>query len=382
MFRLKQCFLVFLILIFGKKLSSQDLNVSLDQDLSEHYNVSGLPGFALAVIQEGKVVFRGSYGFADIENQIPFTTATILNIGSVSKTVVGVAMAQCLARDYFVLDSEISKFLPFDISYPKTQADIAIHHLGTHTSGLKDTKYYGHTYVPLKSDDEDVHQGFRSFLERHDEIPLSVFLANLYSKGGKWYSRKNFSKRGPGMDFEYANVNAAIGALVVESVSDLSFHEFTTKHIFQPLHMNSTSWDHPTEMATRYFPSGEKVPAYRLITYPDGGLYSSVEDLSRFVLDILKARKGEDTEMDPMDVKALLPGDEDDNRIFWGMGEKSRDIGHAGSDPGVQVDLRFNADHSTGIIVMTNVNAEDDSSLSEQFSNIIQLVKKYYYSDN
>ena len=378
----KQCLLVLLLMNFGNALTGQNINASLDQALAQHYKVSDLPGFALAVIQEEKVVYSGSYGFADIESQVPFTTTTILNVGSVSKTIVGVAMAQCIARDHFEPESKISGFLPFEISFPKAQTAITIRHLGTHTSGLKDTKYYGHTYLSVDTDDEEVHQGFRSFLERHEEMPLSAFLANLYSKGGKWYSRKNFSKSEPGMDFGYANVNAAIGALVIESASDLSFREFTTMHIFQPLQMTHTSWDLPAEMATRYFPSGDKVPPYRLITYPDGGLYSTVDDLSRFVVEILKARKGETTGIHPIDVKVLLPGDEDDHRIFWGMGEKSRDIGHAGSDPGVQVDLRFNADHNTGIIVMTNVNAEDDSTLNEQFSAIILIVKKHYYRNN
>lgn len=380
--RLKQCLLALFILIFGKELASQEFNIFLDQDLEEHYKASELPGFALAVIREGKVVYEGSYGFADKEKQIPFTTSTILNIGSVSKTVVGVAMSQCLAKGHFTLDSDISNYLPFEISHPKTQSPITIRHLGNHTSSLNDTRYYGHSYLPINSDEKEVHEGFRNFLEKHADMSLAAFLSNLFSRDGKWYSRKNFSKKAAGIEFQYANVNAAIGALVIESVTNLSFRQFTEKHIFQPLQMSSTSWDYSEKIATRYFPSGEKVPTYRLITYPDGGLYSSVEDLSRFLIAIMMARTGHETPLDPIDIERLLPGDDDDNRIFWGMGERSHDIGHAGSDPGVQVDLRFNADHDTGIIVMTNVNAEDDSDLSEQFSSIIQMVKEYYYGNN
>ncbi len=382
MYLVKRCLIILCIWIAGKKMAGQNIYASVDQDLREHYEASNLPGFAVALIQDGEVVYRASYGFADIEKQILFTDTTTLNVGSASKTVVGVAMAQCLARGYFTLDAEINEFLPFEISYPKSPESIRIHHLGTHTSGLLDSKYYGNTYVPAKFTGSDYHPGFKSFLEKHKEISLSSFLKNLFNLEGKWYNRKNFSKGGPGAAFQYANVNAAFGALIVEAASGLSFRDYTVESIFQPLQMTRTSWVQPKEMATRYFPSGYKVAPYRLITYPDGGLYSSLEDLSRFVIEILKGRSGEPTVLDPIDIKALLPGDDDENRIFWGMGTESRDIGHTGSDPGVQVDLRFNADHETGIIVMTNVNAEDDSKLEKQFRGIIEILKKHFYLTN
>ena len=73
----------------------------------------------------------------------------------------------------------------------------------------------------------------------------------------------------------------------------------------------------------------------------------------------------------------MLPGDDDKDRAFWGMGEISRNIGHGGSDPGVQTDLQFNADYKVGRIILTNVNAEDNEILWEQYRGIHQILAKY-----
>jgi len=61
--------------------------------------------------------------------------------------------------------------------------------------------------------------------------------------------------------------------------------------------------------------------------------------------------------------RLMLPGDDDINRAFWGMGEQSQNIGHGGSNPEVQTDLQFNADRKIGRIILANVRAEDNDIL-------------------
>jgi hypothetical protein len=145
--------------------------------------------------------------------------------------------------------------------------------------------------------------------------------------------------------------------------------------------MRFTSWHIDKEnqgaMAALYFPAGKQVPAYRLITYPDGGLLSTAEDLSIFLREMIKAYSGNSTYLEPEYAQIMLPGDQDTNRVFWGMGEKSRNIGHGGSDPGVQTDLQFNADSKIGRIILTNVNAEDNETLWTQYREIHDILAQY-----
>lgn len=130
-------------------------------------------------------------------------------------------------------------------------------------------------------------------------------------------------------------------------------------------------------MATGYFPVGKQVPRYQLITYPDGGLLSNVDDLSIYLREMITAYSGNSTYLETEFARLMLPGDDDSNRLFWGMGAKSRNIGHGGSDPGVQADLQFNADRKIGRIILTNVNAEDSETLWNQYQGIHKILAKY-----
>ena len=176
-------------------------------------------------------------------------------------------------------------------------------------------------------------------------------------------------------------MNAALAALVVESVSGRSFIDYTETTILQPLNMEYSGWRlsdvNVSQHAVLYFPEGTRVPRYRLITYPDGGFISNVTDLSAYVVEMIKGYVGEGSLLSDESFRLLLPGDDDENRAFWGMGSKSRNIGHQGSDPGVHADIQFNADSKTGFVVITNTNVEDDDDLWQEYRELFAILKKY-----
>src|SRR5688572_20039078 len=69
---------------------------AIDSEIRRTMEEGGLVGLAAAIIVDGKVVWTGAYGFADRERGTPFTTDTVLNVASVSKTVVGAAMMRAV----------------------------------------------------------------------------------------------------------------------------------------------------------------------------------------------------------------------------------------------------------------------------------------------
>ena len=119
------------------------------------------------------------------------------------------------------------------------------------------------------------------------------------------------------------------------------------------------------------------IPGYSLITYADGGLLTCVSDLSLYLQEAIKAYSGNSDYLNETSTRLLLPGDEDENRAFWGMGKQSRNIGHGGSDPGVGTDMQFNADRKIGRIIFTNTSAGDDDKLRKQYREIHTIVAKY-----
>lgn len=363
---------------------AQNYSDTLTLELTNHFNSSDLPGFSVAIVSENEVLYENSFGYANKESQIDFETTTIQNLGSVSKTVVGLALIKAIEEGKLTMDTEINNILPFQVVNPSFKdSPILIRHLANHTSTILDTKNYGKTYILDENfiENENIHQDFLGFLRSHSSIELKDFLFNVMNKEGDWYRKKNFLKAEPGSTKEYSNLNAALTAYIIEIATETPFEEYTQTNIFEPLGMYNTSWKIEKEnigkMSTLYFPAGKQVPRYQLITYPDGGLFTNTEDLSNYLQEMIKAYSGNSTYLPAEYAKLMLPGDDDMNRAFWGMGEQSRNIGHGGSDPGIQTDLQFNADRKIGRIILTNVNAEDNETLWKQYRGIHDILAKY-----
>ena len=283
-------------------LRGQNYSDSLKADLTKHYNASDLPGFSVAIVSENEVLYERSFGYAIKENQMSFEPTTIQNIGSVSKTVVGLALIKAIEDGKLKMDTKINDILPFQVINPYFRdSPVLVRHLANHTSTILDTKHYGKTYILDDSfiENKNIHQDFLGFLRSHSPMMLRDFLFNVLNKDGDWYHKKNFLKAEPGSTKEYSNLNAALTAYIIELATETPFEEYTQTMIFEPLGMNATSWKaddgNLSLMATPYFPNGKQVPRYRLITYPDGGLFTNTTDLSKFLIEIIKAYTGNST---------------------------------------------------------------------------------------
>jgi len=381
---MKKALILFFIIFSYSHAWPQSYADSLTIALSKHAEASKIPGFSVSIVNATGSLYQKGFGMADRSSRTAFTPKTIQNLGSVSKAMVGLALVKTIEEGKLNMDTPINDVLPFEVINPYfPETPILVRHLANHTSSILDTKHYGKTYVVDESfqSSENVHQDFLAFLKSHEAIGLSDFLKQVLSKEGKWYRKKNFLKQEPGSTADYANLNAALAAYLITCATGTDFSSYCQSRIFEPLRMPRTSWEIDTtyagQLATPYFPAGAEVPRYALITYPDGGLYANVEELSLFLSEMIKAFEGQSEFLPLAYARLLFPGDEDENRAFWGMGAESRNIGHGGSDPGVQTDLQFNADSKVGRIIIANVNAEDNEALWEDYKAIHRIVAKY-----
>ena len=94
-----------------------------------------LPGLALVVLKDGKVLTEQGYGLADLDSKLPVTTNTVFRIGSLSKQFVATAIMILVEAGEISLDDPVSKYLD---GTPSRWKRITIRHLLTHTSGIPD----------------------------------------------------------------------------------------------------------------------------------------------------------------------------------------------------------------------------------------------------
>lgn len=90
----------------------------LNQSLYEVFSESELPGIAIGIVMEGKVVYASAFGFADMEDEVAATTQTVFQIGSVTKMFTGYVLASLIHQGKILLSDTLSKYFPDSIRFP------------------------------------------------------------------------------------------------------------------------------------------------------------------------------------------------------------------------------------------------------------------------
>jgi CubicO group peptidase (beta-lactamase class C family) len=231
------------------------------------------PGCAVGVSRHGRTVLARAYGMANLEYDVPNTTETVFEAGSVAKQFTAAAVLLLAQQGKLSLDDPVRKHIP---ELPDYGAPLTIRHMIHHTSGLRD---WGTVAMV-----EGWPRGSR--VHTHDHVLEIV----------KRQRALNFK---PGSEYLYSNTGYNLLAIIVERVSGRSFADFTRTEIFEPLGMTRTQWrdDYARIVkgrATAYSPTSN---GFRLDmpfenVHGNGGLLTTVEDLLRWGANFDLARVG------------------------------------------------------------------------------------------
>lgn len=349
----------------------------LSANLEEIYANSELPGFSAMVVNETGVLYEQSLGMANIKKQQKFTSHTVQNIASVSKTLIGVSLMKLVEQGKLKLDDAINNYLPFKVTNPNfPNQPITIRHLATHTSSILDTdnyfkSYYFYDGATLQATDlSKEYQEMLPYAKTNQLMDESELLENLLAEKGAWYAPTNFSKNAPGSAFEYSNVGATLAGYIIEKISRLRYEDFTKKHIFMPLKMNETGWEladiNQAEWAQRYFQKNKEVPNYYLITKADGSLLTNTNDYSKFFIEMIKGFNGQGKLLSKASYTTLFSNQfeispKQASGIFWIVSKEKNSFMHDGSDPGVMTLVSYNKEKGIGRIFFGNLDAAEEN---------------------
>lgn len=341
---------------------------STDAFIAEQMAEAGIMGLGAAIIVDGKVVWTKGYGWADKQRAAPFTPDTVMNIGSISKTVTGAAMMRAVQDGKLALDADINTYLPFKISNPHYPNEkITLRQLATHTAGVTDRwSVYQDTY----------HYGSSA------PEPLADFLQAYFTPGGGHFATDNFLNHKPGSHREYSNIGAGLVGYIVERAVGEPLNVYSKRVLFTPLQMRNSGWllseIHPQQHATLYVAqNGLTIPIaqYQLTTYPDGGVRTSVADLAKLFIALLNDGVYADTRiLDKSTVAEMLrfqytetskPANVDltetNSGLFWATKQNVKLIGHSGSDPGLKTEMLAKLGKDVGVILFSNTSLSGDA---------------------
>ena len=329
------------------------LEVKVDQLFAE-WDKPDSPGAALAVTRDSEIIYKQGYGMANLEYDIPITTATIFDIASVSKQFAAFAIATLAHDGKLSLDADIRTYLP---DLPDFGNIITIRHLLHHTSGLRDWVQS----LVIAGDMMDDVISFKHILKmaRHQKT-------------------LNFE---PGAEFLYSNTGYNLLAEIVEAVTGDSFRAWTDTHIFKPLIMTNTHFHDDYEMIL-------KNRAYSYQSVENGGfkhainnttalgsssLYSTVEDLAKWILNFDDTRIGAQTVIEQMHQRGVLnDGEQIDYAFGLNIGEYRglRTVGHSGSWRGFRSHLMRFPDQKFGVVILCNLDTFNPLNLAEKVADL------------
>ena len=301
------------------------------------------PGAAVAIVEDGSIVYKNGYGLANLEYDIPITPLTIFHVASVSKQFTAFAIAMLADQGKLSLDDDIRMYLP---GVPDFGHKISINHLIHHTSGLRD-QWELLAMAGWRLDDVITKEHILEMVSHQKEL--------------------NFI---PGAEMLYCNTGYTLLAEIVETVSGIPFTQFTKAFIFEPLAMNHTHFHDDHEMIVKnraysYSPGTENNFKKSVLNYANVGatsLFTTVEDLAKWNQNFEDGRIGGKDVIKQMHQTGVL---NNGNQLDYAFGliineyKDLRMVGHSGGDAGFRSYLGRFPDQRFSVIVLSNLASFD-----------------------
>jgi CubicO group peptidase (beta-lactamase class C family) len=328
-----------------------DLDTFVDQIVKDWK----VPGLAVAVVQDGKVIFAKGYGYRDVDKKLPVTTGTLFAIGSITKSFTVTAMGMLVDEGKLDWDAPVRNYLPgFKLYDPVASERMTPRDLITHRSGLP----------------------------RHDLV---------------WYS-SNFTRADmvrrlqylePSKDFrsayQYNNLMFMTAGYLVGQVAGTTWEEFVRGRILTPLGMQSTNFSVTDSQKSADFasPYQNAKDVVKLIPFhnidqiaPAGSINSNVEDMAQYLLfHISKGKHGDarllsENNANQMQTPQMVePTSERWKELglpSYGLafgvsayrGHKM--VSHGGAIDGFTAQFAFLPQDNVGVVALANLNSDKD----------------------
>ncbi len=341
----------------------------LDNNLKAELISKNITSVAYCVVENDKLLHSNAQGFADKANNRLATDSTRYLVASVSKIVTSVALMQLVEQNLIGLDDDINQFLPISIRNPK-YADVKItcRMLLSHYSSIVDD-----------------HQNSFKLDCFGVDCPMTFddYFRNVFVSNGDYFSPDNFSSNQPGAKRSYSNLASALVGYLVEKVSKTPFDVYCKNKIFIPLGMKKTEWRLANiplnELAIPYSKEITSAnPHYTFPDYPNGGLRTTVLDLSKFLRAIIGNGTLNGVQiLSPASMttmRTLQYGDTNQClSFFYDTSTDRKLLGHTGGEKGVTSEMFYDVNTNVGVIIFAN---DEDAKIGTMSSLLYSYGEK------
>lgn len=333
----------YLVLLVGVLCAASASADKVDTYLKEQMKKGHIPGLAVGIIRDGRVVKQGTYGYANLELATPVGPDSPFEVGAITKpfTATGIMLLEEQGR--LSLDDKITDHLK---DAPASWSNITVRELMNHTSGIK--SFTDMTNSFRLSD----HQTQREFIKLVGSQPLEF---------------------PPGEQYKYGNTSFRLLGYIIENVTGTNYWAWMAKEVYVPLGMKATGDRDPRRLVQQRVRGYERNNAGGLdnrdMDLTDlsstGATITSLNDLIRWNEAWGSGRilSAKDREL-MWTPTTLRDGKVKHYGLGWGVATDGRaNVGHSGYTSGFSSTFQiYPADHLT-IIVLCNLGEESLASI-------------------
>ena len=312
------------------------------------------PGGAIGIMQNGEVIYSKAFGLASLEYQVPNTTETIFNVGSVSKqfTAMGIVLLQ--EKGLLSIDDDIRKYLP---DMPDFGHTITIRHMLHHTSGMRSL----HAMLRLagwRDDDSRTNEDLYRFMLNQKEL--------------------NFI---PGDEYLYCNTGYMLMVNIIENVTKEKFPQWMKANVFKPLGMSNTYVEDRYDRivpnnATSYY--GAKDDFFRAVEYwgyvGSGNVHSTTNDLLTWLQNFSTPSSEWSSAFELLKTTDEL-NDGSENNYAFGVSldefKGYKRVQHGGAIGGFRAYASTYPEEQLSIAVLTNFSSSNSGGIERNIANIL-----------
>ena len=330
-----------------------------------------IPGLASGISSNGKVIAAMGFGFRDQEQQLPATEHTTFGIASITKTVTALAIMMLQESGHLSVEDMVTKWLP-EIKLPQQyESSIRIKHLLNHTSGIPNLTLYYRMMVNSLRQDNNYRKAERlpfNPFRVQQVISFDQFIELFNTSVYEWYGP-------PGINYSYSNEGYMLLDQIISRVSGLSYTEYVSSQILDPLGMIHTTFHHDDaagvpELTSIYYSMPLRkwrhvLKKKTIITrakawissgciYGHGHLHSSVSDMLAFGELFYQGGVSRGVRLVKSEtIEEMITGKYGVSKQKWSNGLTL--VGHSGGQKGISSDLYIAVEAKVAVVALANI---------------------------
>jgi CubicO group peptidase (beta-lactamase class C family) len=349
---------------------------AVDSLVSAEFAKDSIGSITVGVIAGSELAWTRSVGFADVKARRPANRNTVYRIGSITKPFTAVMLMQLVAAGRVQLSDPVERYLPEVkqiASKPQDAAPFTFLQLATMTAGLA-------------REPDEAGPFWTGPVSAWEKKLLAALPHTTYTSF-------------PGTEYSYSNIGYAILGAALARAADQPYTEWERAHVFRPLGMGRTRFEvDPTiesDLAVGYEVKGDgtlddqtaaqEARDGRGYKVPNGAMFTTVDDLARFVAFALG--RGPDSVVARSMLDEAFGGLVATDRFLqngYGLGfmAMSRDgysyLGHSGSVAGYRAAMYYDRDYQLGVVVFRNVvgGKQDPNRLAVDILSLLAATRR------